>query len=78
MAVGFAFLVVKSDLGGGHDIALRLDGPGAKQHLPVSLAGRHGESRRVGQDIGSLLAENRAKLGKSKVVTLGEYFSNFK
>lgn len=44
--------VVGADLGGGDDVALRLDGPRAQQDLPVGAAGGDREGRGVQEDLG--------------------------
>lgn len=73
MSVRLAFLVVEANLCGRNDKALRLDGPGPQQHLPVRLARRHGKGGRIGESGGALFAQNRTQLGETDIVALKKH-----
>lgn len=70
MTVRLALLVVKANLGGGHHKALVLDGTRPQQHLPMGATGGHGKRRRIGENLGAMLAQNRSQLGETHVVAL--------
>ena len=58
-------------LGGGEDVSSRLDRPGAQQGLPMGLAGRHGEGRGDGEDLGAALGEAAVERREAQVVADG-------
>ena len=68
MAVGRPPVLVPADLGGGDDERAGLDRPGAHQHVPVRLAGRHGEGGGDAEDGRAVIAERRIKVGEAQIV----------
>ena len=66
MAEGLAAVLVTPDLGRGDDEQARLDRPRAQQHVPVRLAGRHGEGGGDRDHVGVGLGEPREQAGKRR------------
>ena len=54
---------------GRQHIALRFDGTGTDQHLPVRGARHGGEGRRRADQLGTLFAQGGVQLGKTQVIT---------
>lgn len=63
--------VVGAGLGGGDDVALRLDGPRAQQDLPVGAAGGDREGRGVQEDLGWAVVGGGGVLAASGSVRMG-------
>ena len=71
MAIGLALLVAdgeRAGLGAGADVSFGLDRPRSQQHLPVVLAGLHGEGGGKRDDLGALFRQRLEEVGKAKVV----------
>ena len=72
MAEGVAAILVMADLGRGDDEQPGLDRPRPQQHVPMRLAGRHGERRGDRDHVGVGLGEPREQHREAQVVADGE------
>src|SRR5262245_61727955 len=68
VAIGFPTALVPARLRGGQDKAAVFDGPRAKQHVPVRLAGGPGEGGGNSQKIGTGLGQGAIELWKAQVI----------